>query len=93
MAQKDNKKKKDDKKQIDDTMLEWYGLTEEDIEKIKSEKDEIGDIEHDILLKAFKIKEFFYYQWIEVSVDDIIPLIVKWKQIDEKIYDNVQVQG
>jgi len=46
----------------DNTQLEFYGLTSEDIENIKSEQDEIGSVSHDILEKAFKIKEFFYYQ-------------------------------
>ncbi len=85
--------KNDNKKKYDDTDLEWYGLTEKGIENIKNEEDEIGDVEHNVLFKAFKIKEFFDYQWINVSVDDILPLIIKWKQVNEQICNKIQIES
>ena len=50
------------KKQYDDTELEYYGLTEEDLEKIKSEKTytleeiEKADIIQDMIEKLFWVK-------------------------------------
>ena len=85
------------KKQLDDTDLEWYGLTDEDIERIKNEKDEIGDVNSKELLLATEIAEMFYLRfWIDLNIDDIILLIRKTKLVkksfnamsykDEKIY-------
>ena len=71
-------------KQIDDTTLEYYWLTKKDLEKIKKEEE----IDIDSLYKALKIKEFMYYQWIDVSVDDILPLINKAKSVNEKVFNN-----
>jgi len=62
----------DKRKELDDTDLAWYGLTEEDIEKIKEEKDEIGDVDIDTLYLASKMQEFLYMSGKEVSLDDIL---------------------
>ena len=65
------------KDMIDDTDLRWYGLTEEDIEKIKQEKDEIWDVSSKELLLASEISEMFYLRfWVELNLDDIILLIL-----------------
>jgi len=70
----------DKRKEIDDTDLAWYGLTEEDIEKIKAEEDEIGDVDSKELLLASEIAEMFYLRfWVELNLDDIILLIRKNK--------------
>ena len=60
------------KKKYDDTDLEWYGLTEEDIENIKNEEDEIGDVDIDTLYLATKMQEFLYVSGKEVNLDDIL---------------------
>ena len=73
----------DKRKQIDDTDLAWYGLTEEDIERIKNEEDEIGDVDSKELLLASEIAEMFYLRfWIELNLDDIILLIRKNNLLD-----------
>ena len=58
--------KKEEKKQIDDTMLEYYGFTDEDIEKIKNEwtysSEEVD--------KILYIRDLFAKQWIYIYIDD-----------------------
>jgi len=74
----------DKRKQIDDTDLAWYGLTEEDIEKIKEEKDEIGDVDSKELLLASEIAEMFYLRfWTELNLDEIILLIRRKKLLNK----------
>jgi len=51
------------RKELDDTDLEWYGLAEDDIEKIKNEKDEIGEVGSKELLLASEITEMFYLRF------------------------------
>jgi len=64
----------DNKKVIDDTNLEWYWLTEDDIEKIKDEDD---DIDWEDFHKAMKIVEVAYYLWVDVDLDDALDLVQK----------------
>jgi len=83
-------------KKIDDTNLEWYGLTDEDIENIKKEKDEIWDINSKELVLASEISEMFYLRfWVELNLDEIIILIRKnWlleKDLDKKTYKNEEI--
>jgi hypothetical protein len=70
--------------EIDDTTLEYYWLTEEDIKEMKSDLNEW--IDGEMLHKAVKIQEFLYYMWIYVELDDIIDFITKAKPVDESIY-------
>ena len=73
------------KKQYDDTELEYYGLTEEDLEKIKNEWDFIdGEDFH----KAMKIVEVAYYLWVDVDIDNALDLIEKSKK--NVLQDNLQ---
>ena len=76
---------KQQKKQLDDTDLEWYGLTEEDIEKMKEEGD---FIDGDIMIDALKLSGIFYKAGYNVELDDIINLLKKSKK-NEKIQVNV----
>ncbi len=48
------------KKKYDDTDLEWYGLTEEDIENIKNEEDEytLEEVEKSLKIQWF-IEDLF----------------------------------
>ena len=62
------------KKQYDDTELEYYGLTEEDLEKIRNEWD---FIDGDIMLDALKLSSMFYALWYELDLDDILKLLEK----------------
>ena len=66
----------DKRKELDDTDLAWYGLTEEDIEKIKAEDEIDGEDMH----KAIKIVEVAYYLWIDVDLDDALALVEKSKK-------------
>jgi len=66
------------KKPLDDTKLEYYGLTAEDIEALK--KDE--EIDGDDLHKAMKIVEVAYYLGIDVDLDDALALVEKSKKND-----------
>ena len=68
------------KKQYDDTELEYYGLTEEDLEKIKSEWD---FIDGDIMLDALKLSSMFYTLWYELDLDDILELLEKHRKNEE----------
>jgi len=70
---------------IDDTDLRWYNLTEEDIEKIKNEKDSIWEVDIDTLYLASKIQEFLYVSWKEVELDDILIFL------KSKVKDNEEV--
>ncbi len=85
MTQKDDKKKKDNKKQIDDTMLEWYNLTEEDVEKMLQEWD---FVDGDIVLDALKLSTMFNQVWYSVDLEDIIALLEKNRK-NEKIQVSV----
>jgi len=73
-------------KVIDDTNLEWYGLTEEEINRIKNEKDDIGEVDIDTLYLATKIQEFLYVSWKEVSLDDILKFLKNSVKDNEKIW-------
>ena len=73
-------------KVIDDTSLEWYGLTEEEINRIKNEKDDIGEVDIDTLYLATKIQEFLYVSWKEVSLDDILKFLKNSVKDNEKIW-------
>jgi len=80
------------RKQIDDTDLAWYGLTEEDIEKIKEEKDEIGDVDSKELLLASEIAEMFYLRfWTELDLDEIILLIRRNKLLNKDFMVNQNI--
>jgi len=82
----------DKRKQIDDTDLAWYGLTEEDIEKIKEEKDEIGDVDSKELLLASEIAEMFYLRfWTELDLDEIILLIRRNKLLNKDFMINQNI--
>ena len=82
----------DKRKQIDDTDLAWYGLTEEDIEKIKEEKDEIGDVDSKELLLASEIAEMFYLRfWTELDLDEIILLIRRNKLLNKDFMVNQNI--
>ncbi len=81
--------KKDEKKKIDDTYLEWYGLTEEDLERIKNETDEIGDVSSEEMLLASEIAEMFYLRFgVELDLDKIILLIRENKLLDKYLDKN-----
>jgi len=81
------------KQQIDDTYLEWYGLTEEDIERIKNEEDEIGDVDSKEMLLASEIAQMFYLRFgIELDLDKIILLIRENKLLD-KYLDKVSYKN
>jgi len=78
-----------EKKQIDDTMLEYYGLTEEDLEKIKNEEDEIGPVNSKEMLLAAEIAEMFYLRfWVDLDLDEIILLIRKNNLLDKQFKTN-----
>ncbi len=64
---------KDDKKQIDDTMLEYYCFTDEDIEKIKNERTYSSEEVDKILY----IRDLFAKQWIYIDDFDKFEEIVK----------------
>jgi len=86
----------DERRELDDTDLEWYGLAEEDIEKIKNEKDEIGEVDSKELLLASEITEMFYLRfWVELNLDEIIVLIRKnWlleKWFNKNNYENEKI--
>ena len=53
------------KKQLDDTDLEWYGLTEEDIEKMKEEGD---FIDGDIMLLEAQLRVLLEKHWFSVKI-------------------------
>ena len=76
---------KDNKKQIDDTMLEWYNLTDEDIEKMLQEWD---FVDGDIVLDALKLSTMFNQVWYSVDLEDIIALLEKNRK-NEKIQVSV----
>ena len=64
----------DKRKELDDTDLAWYGLTEEDIEKIKAEAD---FIDGNIVIDALKLSTMFYNAWYDIDLEDIIFLLKK----------------
>ena len=68
-------------KKYDDTTLEYYGLTKEDIEEIKKDKD---FIDGDIMLDAMKLSGMFYALGYDIEVDDIVSLLEKNKK-NEKV--------
>ena len=63
----------DKRKELDDTDLAWYGLTEEDIEKIKAEETYTSE-EVDKLLY---IRDLFARQWIYIDDFEKFEEIVK----------------
>jgi len=72
-------------KKIDDTNLEWYGLTEKDIENIKNEKD---FTDGDIMIDAMKLSTIFSKIGYNIDLEDIISLLEKNK-INEKVQANI----
>jgi len=72
------------KKQYDDTELEYYGLTEEDLEKIKNEKTytleevEKADIIQDMIEKLF---------WIEITDTDF--LLDLYNKLNLDVYNKI----
>ena len=82
----------DKRKELDDTDLAWYGLTEEDIDRIKEEKDEIGDVDSKELLLASEIAEMFYLRfWTELDLDEIILLIRRNKLLNKDFMVNQNI--
>ena len=69
------------KKKYDDTDLAWYGLTEEDIEKIKLEETYTSE-EVDKLLY---IRNLFARQWICIDDFDKFEEIVKGLEMYNEI--------
>jgi len=53
----------DKRKELDDTDLAWYGLTEEDIEKIKEKKTYTSEEVDKILY----VRDLFAKQWIYID--------------------------
>lgn len=69
--------------------MEWYGLTEEDLERIKNETDEIGDVSSEEMLLASEIAEMFYLRFgVELDLDKIILLIRENKLLDKYLDKN-----
>ena len=85
MTQKDDKKKKDNKKQIDDTMLEWYNLTDEDIEKIKN--DEEYTLEE--LEKSLKV-QWFIEDTFGIKITDTDFLLNLYNTIFSNVQSNLK---
>ena len=57
------------KKQYDDTELEYYGLTEEDLEKIKSEKTYTLEEVENSLKMQWMIEDMF---WVKITDTDVL---------------------
>ena len=57
------------KKQYDDTELEYYGLTEEDLEKIKNEKTYTLEEVENSLKMQWMIEDMF---WVKITDTDVL---------------------
>ena len=71
----------DKRKELDDTDLAWYGLTEKDIEKMIKKGD---FVDGDIVIDALKLSTMFNQVWYFIDLEDIIALLKKNKK-NEKI--------
>ena len=80
------KKQRDDKrKQIDDTDLAWYGLTEEDIERIKKEKMyTLEEVE-----KSLKV-QWFIEDVFGIKVTDTDFLLDLYDMIFSNVQSNIK---
>ena len=71
----------DKRKELDDTDLAWYGLTEKDIEKIKAEETYTSeDVD-----KLLYIRNLFARQWIYIDDFDKFEEIVKGLEMYNEI--------
>ena len=57
------------KKQYDDTELEYYGLTEEDLQKIKNEKTYTLEEVENSLKMQWMIEDMF---WVKITDTDVL---------------------
>ena len=77
------------KKKYDDTDLAWYGLIEEDIEKIIQKGD---FVDGDIVIDALKLSTMFNQVWYFIDLEDIIALLKKNKR-NEKLTVKEAIRG
>ena len=64
----------DKRKELDDTDLAWYGLTEEEINKMVKKGD---FVDGDIVIDALKLSTMFNQVWYFIDLEDIIALLKK----------------
>ena len=71
----------DKRKELDDTDLAWYGLTEEEIERIKAEKTYSSEEVDKILY----LRDLFVKVWIDIDDFDKFEEIVKGLEMYNEI--------